>query len=252
MFGTPSGNERPVAYIGQAGIRKNGEGILARLQEHDKNPDKDYWTEAVVITTKDDSFGPTELSYLENRFCNFAIKADRYTVKNANDPTPGNITEEKESELEEFADFVQLILGVLGYKVFEPKDSPNVQKAPKPQVAQKSNKRSSTKTIDKPIGKFAQKELTELLQSGRVPLEEAERLTSLSYCKDVFGKRRIYYPILVEWPSGVDRKAITFLSGKDRYYSRITIEIGGKRFLLSSEWYKETIPYLLAWYEKYI
>lgn len=59
-----------VVYVGQAGVRKNGEGILFRLQEHKRNPDKDYWTEAVVFTTSNNSFGPTEISYLENRFCN--------------------------------------------------------------------------------------------------------------------------------------------------------------------------------------
>ena len=109
-----------VVYIGQAGARKNGEGILNRLQEHKRNPEKDYWTEAVVFTTSNNSFGPTEISYLENRFCNLAIAANRYEVKNGNAPTSGNITEEKESELEEFIDFAKLIMGTLGHKVFVP------------------------------------------------------------------------------------------------------------------------------------
>ena len=109
-----------VIYIGQAGARKNGEGILYRLQEHRKNPDKDYWSEAVVFTTSNNSFGPTEISYLENRFCAMANNAHRYIVKNGNEPTQGNVTEEKESELEEFIEYVKIIMGVLGHKVFEP------------------------------------------------------------------------------------------------------------------------------------
>ena len=119
LFGTSDQTGENVVYIGQAGIRKNGEGILYRLQEHKRNPDKDYWTEAVVFTTSNNSFGPTEISYLENRFCALAIEAKRYTVKNGNDPTPGNITEEKESELEEFIDNSKIVMGTLGYKVFE-------------------------------------------------------------------------------------------------------------------------------------
>jgi len=106
-------------YIGQAGIRKNGEGVLNRLQEHKRDPDKDYWTEAVVFTTSNNSFGPTEISYLENRFCNLATEAKRYTVKNNNDPTIGNVTEEKESELEEFIDYAKIVMGTLGHRVFE-------------------------------------------------------------------------------------------------------------------------------------
>lgn len=120
LFGTSDETGKGVVYIGQAGARKNGEGILNRLQEHKRNPEKDYWTEAIVFTTSNNSFGPTEISYLENRFCNLALEANRYEVKNGNDPTPGNITEEKESEMEEFIDYAKVIMGTLGHKLFEP------------------------------------------------------------------------------------------------------------------------------------
>lgn len=120
LFGTTDDTAQDVVYIGQAGVRKNGEGILYRLQEHKRNPEKDYWTEAVVFTTSNNSFGPTEVSYLENRFCTLATEAKRYLVKNGNDPSPGNITEEKESELEEFVEYAKLVMGTLGHKLFEP------------------------------------------------------------------------------------------------------------------------------------
>jgi hypothetical protein len=120
LFGTSDQTGEDVAYIGQAGLRKNGEGILYRLQEHKRDPDKDYWTEAVVFTTSNNSFGPTEISYLENRFCNMATEANRYIVKNSNEPAFGHVTEEKESELEEFIDNAKIVMGVLGHKVFEP------------------------------------------------------------------------------------------------------------------------------------
>ena len=108
-------------YIGQAGSRKNGKGILNRLNEHDRNPDKNFWTETIIFTTSDNSFGSTEISWLENKFCNMAIKAARYVVDNGNDPSPGNITEEKEIELEDHAAFAQLVLSAIGYKIFEAK-----------------------------------------------------------------------------------------------------------------------------------
>ena len=127
LFGTSDQTGRDVVYIGQAGARKNGEGILNRLMEHRRNSDKDYWTEAIVFTTSNNSFGPTEISYLENRFCNMAIEANRYEVKNGNDPTPGNITEEKESEMEEFIDYAKVIMGTLGHKLFESVGKPVVK-----------------------------------------------------------------------------------------------------------------------------
>ena len=120
LFGIDDHTDRPVVYIGQAGARKNGEGLLNRLSEHRRNSEKDYWKDAVAITTSNNSFGPTEISYLENYFYNLALKVGRYEVKNGNDPTPGNITEEKESELQEFIDYTKLIIGTLGYKVFTP------------------------------------------------------------------------------------------------------------------------------------
>ena len=94
------------------------------MQEHKRNPEKNYWTEAIVFTTSNNSFGSTEISYLENRFCNLALLANRYEVKNGNDPTPGNITEEKESEMEEFIDYAKVIMGTLGHKLFEPVSKP--------------------------------------------------------------------------------------------------------------------------------
>lgn len=68
-------------YVGQAGSRKNGEGLLNRIQEHRKNPDKEFWSEAIAITTTDNTFGPTEISWLENRFCLLANEANRADVK---------------------------------------------------------------------------------------------------------------------------------------------------------------------------
>lgn len=73
-----------------------------------------------MLTTQNNSFGPTEISYLENKFTNMAIDIDRYKVRNGNDPNPGNVTEEKESELEDFIEYSKMVLGVLGYKIFVP------------------------------------------------------------------------------------------------------------------------------------
>ena len=64
--------------------------------------------------------GATEISYLENKFTNLAIDTDRYKVRNGNDPNPGNVTEEKEAELEVYVEQFKMMLGVLGYKIFVP------------------------------------------------------------------------------------------------------------------------------------
>ena len=120
LFGVSEKTGKDIVYVGQAGARKSGEGILNRLKEHKRNPDKGYWHEAVVFTTTNNYFGATEISYLENRFRNIAMDAKRYDVKNVNEPNLGNIREEQESELEEFIDYAKVIMGTLGHKVFVP------------------------------------------------------------------------------------------------------------------------------------
>ena len=53
-------------------------------------------------------------------FREIAVEANRYVVKNGNDPNIGNLTEEKRSELEDFIECVETVIGALGYKVFVP------------------------------------------------------------------------------------------------------------------------------------
>ncbi|MDO5732825.1 MAG: GIY-YIG nuclease family protein [Eubacteriales bacterium] len=120
LFGESKEDAEPQVYVGQAGIRKNGQGILCRLDEHIANGEKDRWNVAVAFTTSNNSFGPTEISYLEKRFYHMAAKAKRYRAMNGNEPNPGNLTEEKEAELEEYIEFAELVIAALGFPVFNP------------------------------------------------------------------------------------------------------------------------------------
>lgn len=117
LFGK-NANEEDEVYIGQASNRKNGEGVLFRVNEHLK--DAFTFSEAIMLTTSDDSWGPTDISYLEHKFTKLAIDTNRYKVRNGNDPNPGNVTEEKEAELEGYAEQFQMMLDILGYKIFVP------------------------------------------------------------------------------------------------------------------------------------
>ncbi len=122
LLGENENNGRQIIYVGQAIIRKNGAGIIGRLLEHAKNEKEQYyklWNEVILLTTQNDVLEATEISYLENRFTNLARHAGRYEVFNGNEPNQGNITEEKESEMEEFISYSKIVVGVLGHKVFE-------------------------------------------------------------------------------------------------------------------------------------
>lgn len=159
----------PSIYVGQAVIRKNGDGILGRLNEHKKSSTekyRDYWTEAICFTTANDTFGPTEISYLENKFTNLALQAKRYEVLNGNEPNVGNVTEEKESELEEFIEYAKVIMGVLGHKVFEPLITNAVKESNGEEIKIKDNVRFSF------IGQY--KAYVELTNEGFVLLQGSE------------------------------------------------------------------------------
>ena len=64
------------AYIGQS--------LTIRLKTHNNDgKKKDYWNLAVAFITKDNSFTPTHLSYLEKMAIAKANEANRFSVENA-------------------------------------------------------------------------------------------------------------------------------------------------------------------------
>ena len=82
-------NDEQQVYIGQADVRNDGTAVLSRIIQHsikDKEKDKEYFSDVVILTTQNNSFGKTEISYLENRFTSLAIDNARYTVINKNTP----------------------------------------------------------------------------------------------------------------------------------------------------------------------
>lgn len=260
LFGFSDDGLRDLVYIGQAGVRKTGGGILIRLMEHDKNPEKDYWTEAVVFTTSDNTFGPSELSFLENRFCNMALAAERYDVKNAIEPTPGNLREEKVSELEEYADYAELILGVLGYKVFEP-----VIRSTHP-VSQKLVAHTAEGEEKTPQGKQGSSATTKVPlpplpdRSLKIGAYVRAAMTALSNSGYVFSDAAIDEMCTSEWTKRVFHSSHPFMrryvkgetSNKDAAgYVRFWVTpftYGQTTVLISKEWFDDQYDYFDAWY----
>lgn len=72
LFGRDEDKQKNITYIGQATNRKNGEGVLLCVQEHTRDSHADYFNDVIILTTQNNSFGPTEISYLENKFTQLA------------------------------------------------------------------------------------------------------------------------------------------------------------------------------------
>lgn len=101
-------------YIGE------GDTILTRLSSHNKSEDKDFWDECVLFVSKDQNLTKAHVRFLEARLIKLASDAKRAKVTNGTAPsTAGWLPEPDEIEMEEFIAQARLLLGSLGYNIFE-------------------------------------------------------------------------------------------------------------------------------------
>ena len=112
LFGKDDDGKDQV-YIGEA------ESILKRLNQH--LTQKDFWNEAIIFISKDENLNKAHIKYLENRLHDIAKSASRYKVDNSNTPTQSSISESDRAEMEEFIDYIKMLVNTLGHKVFEEK-----------------------------------------------------------------------------------------------------------------------------------
>lgn len=112
LFGKDDDGKDQV-YIGEA------ETILKRLNQ--QLTSKDFWNETIVFISKDDNLNKAHVKYLENRLHEIAKSANRYKVDNSIVPTQSSISESDRAEMEEFIEYIKLLVNTLGHKVFEDK-----------------------------------------------------------------------------------------------------------------------------------
>jgi len=113
LFGRPeSSTEKPRAYIGEA------ENVYSRLVQH--VAEKEFWNEAVVFISKDENLNKAHIKYLESRLHELATNAGRFHIQNGNTPTKSSISESDQAEMEEFIEYVRMLVNTMNFKVFEP------------------------------------------------------------------------------------------------------------------------------------
>lgn len=82
---------------------------------------KDFWNETIVFISKDENLNKAHIKYLENRLHDIAKAANRYKVENSIIPTQSSISESDRAEMEEFIEYIKLMVNTLGHKVFDEK-----------------------------------------------------------------------------------------------------------------------------------
>ena len=111
LFVRGTENAKPRCYIGEA------ENCLKRLTEHHRS--KDFWQQAVTITSKTRSYTKAHAKYLEWYCLMMARKAQRFALANSSTPSEPYIPEPIVADLLDDFDTMRVLLSTLGFPLFE-------------------------------------------------------------------------------------------------------------------------------------
>ncbi len=112
MFGVDDETNEDAVYIGESEL------VLDRLYSHITG--KDFWSELVAFTSKDDNLTKAHVRYLESRLISLAQIAGRYKMKNNAAPQQPMLPRGERDAMEEYLQAARVLLGALGHRLLEP------------------------------------------------------------------------------------------------------------------------------------
>ncbi|MDB5356405.1 MAG: hypothetical protein JWN24_2858 [Phycisphaerales bacterium] len=124
LFGDAGEGAKPIAYVGQT------EDLRGRLKYHQNN--KEFWTTAVMLVSKTDSFTLAHIRYLEWFSIRQAREAGRYRLDNGNAGGKPFINEPMEADVLDAFETGSILLSTLGFPIFEPLAGKGTLDADKP------------------------------------------------------------------------------------------------------------------------
>jgi hypothetical protein len=111
LLGVDDASGSEAVYIGEAEV------VIERLASHVTG--KDFWTEVVAFTSKDENLTKAHVRYLESRLVGIAKQAGRYQVTNFASPQLPSLPRSDRDAMEEFLGAAKMLLAALGHKVLE-------------------------------------------------------------------------------------------------------------------------------------
>ncbi|WP_024476212.1 GIY-YIG nuclease family protein, partial [Arthrobacter sp. CAL618] len=102
-------------YIGE------GDDVSIRLKMHNRGElegGKDFWTRALLLTSKDANLTKAHVRYLESRFIQLGKSTDRTTIVNKTAPPLLPLPEADISDMEYFISQARIVLPLLGVEAF--------------------------------------------------------------------------------------------------------------------------------------
>jgi hypothetical protein len=125
LLGQNEESGQEAVYIGEAEI------VLDRLLAHISGVSgKEFWTEVVIFTSKDENLTKGHVRYLEARLVQLATAASRFLMKNTAQPQLPALPRPDRDAMEEFIIGTRTLLGVLGHRVLEPLVSRHLELQP--------------------------------------------------------------------------------------------------------------------------
>ena len=115
----------PLAYIGES------DNIRDRIKNHDAK--KDWWEQAVLITTSANNLNKAHVRFLEARLVAKAKEVGRMPLENGTNPSAMGLSEAARANMEAFLDYLWMVLPALRIDMFlqhaKPKGAPVVVSA---------------------------------------------------------------------------------------------------------------------------
>jgi len=112
LFGDDADGGLPAVYVGEAG------DCWQRLLQHHR--EKDFWTQAVAVTSKTHRFDKGQGVWLEWACTREAERIGRYRVLNQASAREPHLTEAVRADLEDHVATLRALVATLGFPLFEP------------------------------------------------------------------------------------------------------------------------------------
>lgn len=112
----PDENEpdRYVAYVGES------ENVASRLQDHVSRGAKGFWTETIVLVSKDENLTKSHARYAEARLIAEVATGPRWSLHNSQRASEqGKLPYSERAMMEEFIEQAKVLVGCLGHDLFK-------------------------------------------------------------------------------------------------------------------------------------
>lgn len=104
---------RERVYIGES------DNVWLRLNQHNDDPDQDFWDRTIIICSKDENLTKAHARYLESRLISLAQQSRRASLANSNSPPNPQLPESDIDDMEFYLEQIQILLPVLGFSFLQ-------------------------------------------------------------------------------------------------------------------------------------